>query len=106
VRHTDGFVAIAAQTLFCSCGHWGDGTLLTACSSEFFGSFSSSDLFRGKFYQSFCFDFFPISHLLHAKRMVAHFEQYPVWSAGNIWQYAQEPTSLGFLLAAGLLCFV
>jgi len=50
--------------------------------------------------------FFPISHLLHAKRMVAHSEQYPVWSAGRVWQYAQEPTSLGFPLAGGLLCFV
>ena len=39
VGHTDGFVAIAAQTLFCLCCHWGDSTLLAACSSEFFGFF-------------------------------------------------------------------
>ena len=50
--------------------------------------------------------FFPISHLLQAKRILAHFEQYPVWSAGKVWQYAQAFTALGFPLAAGLLCFV
>ena len=57
VGHTDGFVAIAAQTLFCSCCHWGDGTLLAACSSEFFGFFSSPDLFRAKIYAVFLFWF-------------------------------------------------
>ena len=48
VGHTDGFVAIAAQTLFCLCCHWGDSTLLAARSSEFFGFFSSRDFFRAK----------------------------------------------------------
>jgi hypothetical protein len=57
VGHTDGFVAIAAQTLFCLCCHWGDSTLLAPCSSEFFGFFSSPDLFWAKIYESFCFDF-------------------------------------------------
>jgi hypothetical protein len=59
VGHTDGFVAIAAQTLFCLCCHWSDSTLLAACSSEFFGFFSSCDFFRAKIEQAFCFDFLP-----------------------------------------------
>ena len=75
VGHTDGFVAIAAQTLFCLCCHWGDSTLLATCSSEFFGFFLRAISSGLKSSRLFVLIFFPISHLLHAKRILAHFEQ-------------------------------